>query len=289
MKKGKIIMENGVLVSVDISPSLISKFIVNGNQVEYCAYQIYKTYMTGDYSFESTKVMKHGIYFETKILGKNVRGEEVEPELTKSGKPTAEQQRIDEQVQMALEVLTKRNVTISNDNVQVKGRKQLIMPELDFNVFLTQTADLISPFLYRDTMYEQAVIDLKLSGNLNSTWGDYAWGSFEYMDKTQAYVASYVHNLPFFYVVFDYPATGMSHRIFKVNTLEEHRGLSHDNPLYNEVATRHLEMKEAARKSATIIDYHNEIGWATNPNPTLCTTCPLSDICEDSSKYEVEY
>lgn len=284
-----MVIENGLLVSVDISSSLISKFIKHGNQIEYCPKQIFKTYMTGEYSFDYTKAMKHGVYFETKLLGKNIREEEVSPELTKSGKPTADQIRIDTQVEIAHELFDGRGVEIKEDNVQVKGRKQLIMPGLDFNVFLTQTADLITPFIYRDILYDMVVIDTKLTGNIGTTYGEFAWGNFKYMDKTQAYIAAYVHNMPFFYIVFDYPATKMTYRIFKVNTLEEHRQLSHDNPLYNEIAIRHLEMKEAARKTATIIDYHNTIGWETNPNTSLCVDCPLSEICEDSFKYEVEY
>lgn len=290
MIKGKIELDrNGLLVGVEMSNSLVSKFLKSGNEIPYCPYQILKTYMTGEYSFKSTQAMKNGIYFETKLIGKNSRGETVEPELTTKGLPTAPQKRIDMQIKNAREVFKDRAMVIDDKKVQLKGEKQLIMPELDFDIKITQTADMRTPIRFRDEIYDDAIVDIKLTADLKTTFGDFAWGKFEYMDKTQAYIASYVHNLPFFYLVFDYPATNMGYRLFKVNTLQGSKDMSHSNPLYNEVVTRYHEMKETVRKTALLIDYHNSTEWETRPNPTLCVACPLSEVCEDSYKYEAEY
>jgi hypothetical protein len=290
MVKGKVTIENGLLVAVEMSNSLIQKFIKKGNEIDYCPKQIYATYMTGEYSFDSTIAMKRGIYFETMLLGKNARDEEVSPEVTASkGLPTAEQKRIDQQIINAKNVFEDRGIKFGINDVQVKGRKQLVMPELDFDIHLTQLADIISPIRYRDEMFEKAVIDIKLTSNLTSTFGDFGWGAFEWMDKNQAYVGSYVHNLPFFYLVFDYPANNMGYRLFKVNTLQSYKGLSHEHPIYNEVLTRYHEMKETTRKTAAFIDYHNSTEWEARPHVSLCVDCPVSHMCDDSYKYEAEY
>ncbi len=290
MKKGNIILENNLLVAVEMSTSLITKFIKNGNEIDYCPKQIYETYMTGNYLFESSIPMRHGIYFETMLLGANVSGTEVEPLLTKkTKKPTAEQARIDIQIELAKQVFKERKIVVRKDNVQVKGSRHLIMPSLDFNVHLTQVADLISPIEYRGEFYENACIDVKLTGSLSNTFGDFAWGNFKYMDKIQAYIASYVHDLPFFYIVFDYPATNMGYRIFKVNTIQGNKSLPHDSPFYNELNMRYSEMKETARKVAIYIDYHFNTQWEARPETSLCTTCPLNTQCEDSYKFETEY
>lgn len=300
MIKGQFIYDdNDILVEMYLSYSLISKMFFKGNEIEHCPYQILKTYISGEYSYPSTEAMHKGLYFESKIIGKTADGStDVEPVTTSKGKPTADQIRIDEQVKLfhsgnpdtGKEALkTKYGLEIREDNVQVKASKQLIVPSLDFNVFVTVTADYLGPVLYRRKRFEKAVIDLKLTGNLMNTFGDFGWGDMERTDKTQAYINSFVFDLPFFYFIFDYPATDMTHRLVKINTYAEWHKKSHDDVMYHETSLRLQEMKETVRKAAINLEYYLQEGWPTNPSIKRCHNCPLSKDCEDSYSHEAEY
>lgn len=300
MKKGELVFdENGILVELYLSYSLISKMFFKGNEIEHCPYQILKTYISGEYSYPSTEAMHKGLYFESKIIGKTADGTtEVEPVTTSKGKPTADQIRIDTQIKLfhegnidtgSIPLGKKYGLEIGEDNVQVKASRQLVIPSLDFNVFATVTADYLGPIVYRSKKYDTAVVDLKLTGNLMNTFGDFGWGDMDRTDKTQAYINSFVFDLPFFYFIFDYPATNMTHRLLKINTYAEWRKKSHDDVMYHETSLRLQEMKETIRKAAMNIEFYLQEGWPTNPSIKRCHDCPLSDDCEDSFSHEAEY
>ena len=290
MKKGKLVTDNNILVSLEITSSLIGKFFKRNEPIEYCPKEAYETYITGNYSKESTKAMKRGTYFETILLGANVRGEPVEKELTEVKKtPTAEQKRIDIQIERAKKIIDEKEMIISSNTVQVNAVRQMIFPDVDFSVFLSQTADLITPIVYKDVFYDKVNVDLKLTGSLSNTWGDFGWANWREMDKTQALLASYVHKLPFFYFIFDYPASGMTYKLIKVNTSSDNRKFDEGDPMKNEMILRDRELRESVRNTALLVEKHFYHGWEAWPSTALCQECPLNAICEESFKYEESY
>ena len=284
IKKGNLLYDEdgGSLVQVTLTPSLIKRFFSNGEPVEHCPHREYETYITGNIVQPTTLAMDRGNYFEWHTLGKNIEGREPTKVLpqTKTGKPTAEQTRIDQQIIAFKEVIKQYEIELLEDksNLQIKKERPIIIPELDFYVVMAPTSDILSGILYKGTRYKNTVIDLKLTANKDNTFGPFAWGNFTYMDKIQAYVNAYVFDAPFFYLVFDYPATGMGHILIKVNTIEEFG--DHDHPFYPEAANRHVEMKETIRKTALTIDYYDKMGWNKEPSYNLCKDCPLNPASE---------
>ena len=134
----------------------------------------------------------------------------------------------------------------------------------EFNVIVIFTGDLdiLSPFTYKGIEYPLAVEDLKLTMDLNSTFGDFCWGTPEKMDHVQAYSYTWMTNLIFFYMLYDYKPD-MSKKVFKVNT----------NPAIM------AELNETIRKSAATYLKAEKEGWPKDNTLGKCLKCKVEE-CE---------
>lgn len=119
-----------------------------------------------------------------------------------------------------------------------------------------------------------AVIDLKLTKDLDNTyqdkftpWFSAPWGDLSKMDKTQAYLYSYLWNLPFMYLVFDYKAEDAGWKPFPVQTLATH-------PDSQEAKTRHLELMRNVRFVLDRIIEWDSSGYRIEPSDA-CKKCPV--------------
>lgn len=235
--------------------------------------------------------MLRGSYFETVIIGSGRKGEKI-TDLPRKQRPvgdrTAEHKRIDEQILLAKLVCEKHGIIINKDgdfkNVQVEHCVEWEDKPKEFNdyeIFLCLTADIISPIIYNNIKYPEAVIDLKLTADRDNVFGDYKWGDPKSMDHTQAILYSTVLRLPFFYLLFDYRAKDMGYKILPVNTMitwkDKEPKNEQDQIRYQEARLRQNELLETLRKAAAKIIEYRINGWYPYPTLYNCNSCPVRD------------
>lgn len=282
------VREDGSIARISVSQSLISKFYYKGEARDYCPMKLYHTKILKDVDDPPTESMEKGNFFETKCIGSSVYGKTESLPLGKKGQKSLDQQRIEEQV-LNFKLVCEQYGIIINQTEQLgmpkNVQKHFSVPvEIDqfaqegIKTVINLTADILSPISYGQVDYPVAIIDLKLTIDRNSKYGDYCWGAPEYMDHIQAYVYGFILGFPFFYLVFDYNAKDRGYKIIPVNT-----NLQHPNPEKREEAMRrYKETVEIIRNTIQrIIDHHHH-GWYTNPNRNNCKNCPL--VCADRDK-----
>jgi hypothetical protein len=244
--------------------------------------------------------MLKGLYFESNCLGATANDEELVLDLPrvqskgkKFGTKTIDHERIDEQIMLFDSYCQKHGVIIVKDpihsglkkNVQIKKVVEFEADWLeqdypDVKLYMKGVADIISPVHDVDFNYPMAVIDLKLTVNRNSTFGEFAWGSPQYMDHTQGVLYSWFWKLPFVYWVWDYSSKERGNKFVQLIIDTE----SSDYEIRQESLTRLQEMQQTIRACTVLImelTYNNQWG-DTNPIFELCKDCPV--ICDKRVK-----
>lgn len=249
---------------IKLSQTTIKEFL----KEDYCPLKTKEIYLERNVDSEPTLSMQKGIYFETQCIGSGVLGKKLDdlPRL-KNGNKNADHQRIDMQVMEFKNVLNHHTITIKDTQVNMKHK-------VNSRLFLDGTADIIGSIYDEEFgMIDEAIIDLKLTANIFSQFGDYCWHFPANMDHTQAQMYSFLYEkingieVPFYYLVFDYkPEPGYKIIRKDIKPIDKH------------------ELKESVRSTVEKIDYHDETGWRTKPNYENCKTCPLKDKCPDYSK-----
>jgi len=261
-----------------ISNTLINQFFEKGNEKNHCPWRIYQEYMIGKWKKPPTNAMNRGSYFETRTLGGGAGGSKV---LTlppgRGGKISVGQQRIDQQVIKFKRLCEEYDITVSDDfsNTQIKEKNIFEQDDwLDIVVFLTGEADLISPIgNYKGRSFDMACIDLKLTADLTSTYGPYAWGNLEFINTQQGTIYHLLFDMPFFYWVFDHKAKGPENKLIYVNHDPNHK----DPRLASKAKYRLSSTREVIRKTTTEIAHNFIKGWPTKPDSDLCSGCPVLD------------
>jgi hypothetical protein len=192
-----------------ISQSLIKKFLHNGSDREFCARKIGMVDIFHHYEIEQTDPMIKGKFFETLCIGRSRGGETIldlprkklnkiqETEnrvLLKNGKPpkkgekTADQIRIEEQVQRFKALCTKYQVIVLEENTQVQ---LAVHWEKNTDVILSMEMDIFPTPLLLDNELNAAIIDLKLTADIHSTYGEYCYGDIHNLDLIQGKMYHY--------------------------------------------------------------------------------------------------
>jgi hypothetical protein len=277
---------SGNRLVIYLSNTLINQFFERGTEKEYCPKRVFEEYMVGNWKKEPSKAMNQGSYFETKCIGGGAGGSKV---LTlppgRGGKMSVVHKRIDEQVAKFKMLCDEYGITISDDfsNTQIKEKKLVEQSDwLDVVVFLTGEADIISPIeSYKGHSFDMTVIDLKLTGDLTSTFGKYAWGNLHFINTQQGTIYHMLFDMPFFFWVFDHKPKGLENRLIPVN-----HNINHPNPeLASKAKYRLASTREVIRKTTTEVAQNFIKGWPATPTPTLCTGCPVLD-CKDRNLLE---
>lgn len=250
-------------IYVHMTQSLLKQFISKGEEVVYCPFKVKRESIDGDYR-EPTDAMKNGIFFETLCLGSGAKGSAITdlPRL-RNGKKSSAQKRIESQVIEFNRDVKEYKMEINNYTTQRTFCK--VWRGLEkFNVVVIFTGDLdiLSPFTYKGINYPLANIDLKLTQDLTSTFGPFAWGNVETMDHAQAYSYTWLTNLIFFYMVYDFKPN-MNKKVFKVNT--------------DEMIMK--EFFESVRKATAEYIRAEKEGWVKDNTLGLCAKCNVSE-CE---------
>lgn len=234
--------------------------------------------------------MLNGLYFETQVLGAGAGGQAVHdlPRKGKSGKKTIAHERIDEQINNFYAVAQRHKITFEKNGPDVQVYKQyhyelrektsFLHPEI--KIILTATYDLIAPIEFNGVFFEKAVQDVKLPLDRNGGFGEFNWGNVQYMDHTQLVMYSTLTGLPSFYLVFDYNAKDMGHRIIPVLTLEYLNALPQEpeniQGLIHKGKQRKEDLHYAIERTAEEIIKYDALGWEINPGRSRCHNCPVS-------------
>ncbi|MBN2617239.1 MAG: hypothetical protein JXR64_02880 [Spirochaetales bacterium] len=252
-----------------MSQTLLKKFIFKGNEVVYCPFKIKKEVIDNDYEY-STEPMNNGVFFETLCIGSGAKGNSITdlPRL-RTGKKSIKQKRIESQVIEFNKDVKFYGIEINNYTTQKTFCKVWRgLEKYNIIVIFTGDIDILSPINYKGIHYPLATIDLKLSQDLKTTWGDFSWGDPKSMDHAQAYSYSWITNLVFFYMVYDYKPN-MNKKMFKVNTDKVIMG----------------EFFESVRKATAEYIRAEVSGWKKDNTLGLCTNCRVKE-CE---YYQTDY
>lgn len=265
-----------------ISASLIAKFVHLGDIIEYCPKQIYTTVMLQQNRSEPTLPMLRGSYFESQCLGGGAGGKMTDDlPRKKNGIKTVAHNRIDDQITMFKHLYPKMGMVImeDNQNTQVRAKKEYKEHGLlDAVVYLTGEADWLTPYMFGGEIYDSICVDIKLPGDLTSDFGKYAWGKVfsgqsHFFDFTQATMYWVLFEMKFAYWLFDYKSSGPENKLFfvnhDINDPQEHLAKGAQERIYN--------FKKSLNNTIAEIITNFRKGWPTEPNPQLCSKCPIED------------
>lgn len=297
-----------------INQSLIRYFLYRGNYIDHCPARIKEEYYDKTIPEIVTEPMTKGKFFETLVLGKGKEGEVVtdlprkiisETQKKKGieiGEKKIDQVRIEYQAEKAKELAKTYFIHINSINTQIKIYKQW----KEKNVILVGNIDLFSTVLFdfKKTTPDLAIIDLKLTADLENTWGAYCYGNPHELDMIQGKM--------YHYLVRDIDLN-LNHIYNPFNRLKEvfHEGVQNiakngtlwfllwvfdykkdienlDNKFisYKWTQDREQELHEDIRKVVEFVKRYNDIGWYCNPTYLLCKKCPLKDSCKEVHVYD---
>jgi len=185
-----------------VSQSDIKWFYHRMEERDHCPRKGYELKILRRYKEPTTEAQEKGCYFETLCLGSSAGGKatfdlprkkltskQVTEGLKKGiplqdvkGDKTIDQIRIEEQALRFQQRIVELGVHVGPDNTQVP-----IIKHIFDNVYLIGELDIFPAVIKTPEGIRKAMIDLKLTGDIRSTFGEYGWGNFEYMDHIQAF------------------------------------------------------------------------------------------------------
>lgn len=293
-----------------INSSLIKQFWTNGVRNDFCPWKVYTHTITKEYH-HTTESQLNGSYFETLCLGSGVKGQKVSSSMMRhkrNGSKTAVHDRIDTQHLRFCQLCDEHEIVIdpaSNTQVTVyklwKDGETVLSGDMDIFPCPVKTPR-------RGNI--MSIMDLKLTGDLDSTFGPFSWGNPSSMDHTQAFMYKYLtedidpelnrsigegdagtqrllklydmfgglhYDFTFFYWIFEH-GPKMRNKFVEVQ---------HDQ-------TKRAELHESIRKTKDMIMKLQREGWTQfEPSRDNCSTCEcpnckarfIPDIAEDK-KFE---
>lgn len=278
---------DGSIANIYISQSFIKKMFFKGEIRQFCPYYLKKSLIDCTIKKEPTISMLRGSYFESMLLGETSDGTSITDLPRKyNGDKTVDHERIDEQVEIAKIVSANYHIDIEN-GIKHDRKVAHIDYKLPYNVFVTCESDLLTPLKYHEEYFEKVVLDVKLTKDRDSIFGEFCWGNVREMDHIQADVYSMIYKIPFFYYLWDYRTNDRGHRLIPVETIELLPS--------TEAKNRRAETKEAIRRTAVEIAKYENYGWNRFPVYQLCKKCPFSvfnyaltgeQLCLESKKEE---
>lgn len=149
---------------VRINQSLI-KLVVDSHFRTLCCPRFVKEVVIGRIDDVSSIVKDRGKFFETLVLGSGAKGAQVFALPLAKGKPSVHEVRIRKQAEIAKRVFEERGIDISLSQTTLElpiNDKYKMGGECD-----------VYPCVFDS---ELAILDLKLTQNLDANYGMYAWG-----------------------------------------------------------------------------------------------------------------
>lgn len=290
--------------------SLINRFLYKGEEREqFCPHKVYCIDIAQTHHYRTESMLK-GSYFETLCIGSGAGGRKTDDlprkRLTKArylenikrkehglpevkGDKTTDQERIEQQAARFRILSAKYQITILEENTQVRIR---VPWHKNPEVYLSCEFDIFPTAIMTKDGLKLAIIDIKLTADVNATYGEYCWGAPEFMDLIQAYMYHYCarqllsnvdinphikdiftataanlvknNQLQFYYWVFNYKKETLEDKLILVQWDE----------------TKEAELHESIRKCISLIEFNEKMDWPTKPNYKLCKECTVFD-CTD--------
>jgi len=193
------VSKNGVHYKYIINQSLIKKIIDKyQNIIPYCPKYIRDKYLLKILKdTKKSRVIQCGNYMEYIFLGGTAEKGKI-PVLERSkttGKKRIDEIRIELQYEMFQKHIVKYGMSlVKNYNTQIK-----IYKRFNDDVIMVGTLDWgVTPFTYPNGDTKLAFIDLKSTGDVTNTFGDFCWGSPEHFDLIQGdYYNDLIRNIDF--------------------------------------------------------------------------------------------
>lgn len=252
-----------------ITQSLIKQV----NKENYCP-KFLESLLSGEKTMKQTESMLKGQYFEYKCLGNlNKEGEKIEElPLLKSGKKSADHERIDMQVNKFKEL-------IDYYKIEIIHKGNTIQTSLEEDTMLQGTIDFEGNMKINDEEF-RVIFDLKLTKSIYTQWGDFCWAFPVNMDHTQSAMYYYIYaslypnivNIPglkFMYMVFDY-SPEPDYKLIELNI----------------DSLRIAELMESIRKTKERILWHQKFGFQYLPTYENCKQCMLKETCPAVKKFK---
>lgn len=289
---------------IKLSKTLMGKLVDRLHErVETCPLMIYHQHIADErIPMIITDAMRYGMYGEQVLLGRGARDEVVEISPLKNGQKSKDQIRIEDQMNIFVpKNLMEYQISIlKNANVQVP-----ITMHYQNNIYLQGVIDVFPTPVIWNGEWKLALLDVKVTGDVNSEFGSYCWGKPEWIDHLQPDLYQYIlgsnfdielnkkmnkhfevavgydniftdfvmeriraRDFIFLYVVVGYKKDDLKSQ-FKI--IE--RKFWNAGPDYH-IRTR--ELQERIRKSLLILREMSDSGWKPNPLYSRCKNCSVS-------------
>lgn len=225
------------------------------------------------FQLKESEAMRWGIYFETLVVGSGMGGKTIE--LTSTEKKSAFYKRVVEQAKLCRAYLK------AMDGKMV-GSQELLQASYEWQgqtIYIQGNLDIRWQYSMAQNAVKGAVIDLKSTGDLESTFGKFQWGNIDKIDVTQMIHYGLLYQLNFgewpdtFYLVFDI-SNKERFTPFQVQisewTIEDHKERA--AKAYNQIT------------ESLMLDY-----WEPQPRFSECKSCPIRDVCKYAQRFpEIE-
>lgn len=263
---------------LEINQSLIKAFLHKGQIKDYCARKVYNKYFLNKDVEETSLSQLRGIYFENNILG----GEKITLPTKRNGEPTIDTLRINEQINNFPNIIVEKLMFV-NQNINT----QILLKKKFGDVIIKGKLDWFPTFFLLEGDLKVAIVDVKLTKDMNSTWGDFCWGLPENLDWIQAAFYHYLvqdidydlnnhltgpqqrlirkfssildaGDCIFIFLVFDYKQ-GPEYKYIQVE--------------WNYDKFKYLE--NSVQRTIDEIEYNKGTGWKPTPSTENCKSCLL--------------
>lgn len=224
-----------------------------------CPTRFYATEVARTHHVEPTESMRKGQLFEYLALGSlNREGQVPTLERRQNGQLTVDELRIRKQAAEFKRLLPLYDITILSTGVAVTVPLRLRSGD---ELFVTCLLDAI--ISYRNRPF---IMDLKLTADVDSRFGEYCWKLPHLMDHLQAHTYLYAFNkatqrqdVGFIYALFDYKPR-IDHDILEVKAS----------------AGNEAEMRQRFQVAFDTYHQFEAAGWPARPSWNQCEKCPLT-------------
>ena len=297
----KEIVSNKVDPEIDIDMYMIKDF---------CPSKIYHTYISGEYRIPPTESQYKGLFFESQVIGGKAKGgKTLEIPLLKNGKIPIDYERILKQVDVAkISFLTNQIMVYPEMNCQIP----LSYYDENLDIIITAELDIFPTTILHEGSIKNTIIDLKLTSNVHSTFGEYSWGDIQFMDFIQADAYMYIVNAIFsdddnikrckeLNPDFDYKYIFSFDNINKIRNNgilfhymvfgyidNEKFPLSEQKKIIERVWTKEKQYSMIKRfaYATSILKEEENKGWIAIPEYSRCKSCPINNICHSAINQE---
>lgn len=255
---------------IELSQTLI-KHLLDGRQ---CPHKAMAMYIKKTHRNESSVAQMRGQYFEYLTLG----NPDYYGKMIKDLPRNADYSKTTDQVNIEKLARRFKEEVIPLYDIHIIGKNYELSHQWTDDIKLTTRLDFIGTMKYNDEDIH-FLGDLKLTANMKSTYGDYAWGMPHLMDHTQAL---------FYYLVFsreykslDEPMPDPKFIYFIFDYKHQDFTLLHVKP----DSIRMMEIRESIRLAAEKIEQYTLTGYPYLPTYDNCKSCPLNGTCPRAQRF----